>query len=129
MGEQHGKPKLPVLSQIGIGFSGIMIGGIIAIYSVLLFAWAFPTDKEMIPVAFVVSALAGGLIGIGIMRTLLIEQTDDEDRHGLSKFDNDGDENLVSCEKCGRIVARTTKTCPKCMNKLTKENPLRENAG
>ena len=50
---------------------GVIAGVVAAIVTVLIFANTFPTDKNMMPVAFLCAAIAGSICGLGLRRSIL----------------------------------------------------------
>jgi len=58
-------------TQVGAMFLALVVGGIVAIVTVLVFANLFQPYKEMMPVAFVCGAILGSVCGLGLRRSML----------------------------------------------------------
>ena len=68
---------------------------------------------------------AGLLAGcaVAFVGLLLLPSLNEEDANGIPATTDGKRETEHACPSCGRIIAVSTRTCPRCMNKLS---PLRQ---
>ena len=66
-------------TQVSAIFLALIVGGFVAIVTVLVFANLFQPYKEMMPVAFVCAAILGSVCGLGLRRSMFASHETDHD--------------------------------------------------
>ena len=65
-------PQPPSIGKrISALLMALVVGGFVAIVTVLFFANVFQPYKEMMPVAFICAAILGSVCGLGLRRSML----------------------------------------------------------